>query len=175
MHITLDFETASACDLTKSGAYRYWEDPTTEILCLCWKTSGGQRGRWAPGDPGDDLRALAADLTIHFIAHNASFEINGWRQQMVPLYGFPEVSLTRWEDTMAVCASKALPLKLDHVAKVLGLATQKDMAGSKLTTSLSKPAPKGKLKGSYDRSPETLARVIEYCETDVEAEDELDL
>lgn len=171
MQVVIDFETASAVDLTVVGSARYWEDPTTEILVLCWKTSGGQRGRWAPGDVGDDLKALAADPTIKFVAHNAAFEINGWRQQMVPVYGFPDIVNNRWEDTMAVCAMKAIPLKLEHAVKVLDLPVQKDMEGSKLTRKLSKPNK----KGEFDRSPATMARVAQYCDTDVDAEELLDL
>jgi hypothetical protein len=33
--ILLDFETASKADLKKVGAWRYAEDPSTEILCAC--------------------------------------------------------------------------------------------------------------------------------------------
>jgi len=31
-----DFETRSAADLTRTGAWRYAADPTTEVLCVCF-------------------------------------------------------------------------------------------------------------------------------------------
>ena len=105
--VTLDFETASGCDLKVSGAARYWEDPSTDILCLSWRT-GGRRGVWHPGESGEELRALAADPAVRFVAHNTWFEWNGWTRQMVPDYGFPPIEAGRWEDTQAVCHYKAI-------------------------------------------------------------------
>ena len=53
--IVLDFETASFCDLTTAGAWRYAEDPTTEVLCLCWSFLGAeQQFSWRPGEAAND-------------------------------------------------------------------------------------------------------------------------
>lgn len=35
--ITIDFETRSKCDIRKSGAWRYSQDPTTDILCMAYR------------------------------------------------------------------------------------------------------------------------------------------
>lgn len=160
-----DFETASAVDLTAVGAWRYAEDPTTEILCLCWRILGGRNGRWVPGDDTAELTALALDPDVLFIAHNAGFEKAIWRRMMMPIFGLPDIPNDRWHDTMAVCAMKAVPQKLEKVMKVLELG-EKDMVGSKFTKSLSK----ARKDGTYDRSPASLQRVYTYCDHDVDDE-----
>jgi DNA polymerase len=170
LKITLDFETASAVDLSQAGAARYWEDPTTEILCLCWSLDNGPINTWLPGDDPLALAQYAADPQVMFEAHNAGFEIAGWRSQMVPLYGFPDIPNERWEDTMAVCAYKAIPLKLEDSLKVLSVPVMKDLAGSRFTQALSRP---DRRSGLFDRSAASIARVVEYCRQDVLVEQKL--
>ena len=162
---TLDFETASTCNLLEAGAWRYAEDITTEILCLCWEMDGAY-ARWMPGDPGDLLYALVADPQVLMTAHNAGFEKAIWRRIMVPIYGFPDIPDERWHDTMAVAAYKSIPLGLDQAAHVLGLEDQKDTAASRFTVGLSKPNK----AGYFDRSPASMQRVVTYCDQDVRAE-----
>lgn len=161
----IDFESASMCDLKQAGTWRYGEDITTEILCLCWDLDG-IAGHWMPGMDTTLLATIAADPSVLTIAHNAAFEKSLWRQIMMPVFGFPDIPDDRWHDTQAVCAAKALPLKLELAAHVLGLEEQKDTAASRFTINLSKC---GK-QGYFDRSPATLARVIAYCDQDVRAE-----
>jgi DNA polymerase len=98
-----DFETVSCCDLKKSGAWRYWEDPTTEIICLAFKIMPAEEVvLWYPGDPiPPRIAALMADEKVPFIAHNADFEKAGWRHRMVPEYGWPDIPNRRWHDTAA--------------------------------------------------------------------------
>lgn len=161
-----DFETASACDLKKSGAWRYAEDPSTEILCFCYTYMDGWNMTWTPGLPGIDLRDLAEDPDVIFIAHNAGFEKAIWRHIMVPEFGFPDIPNKRWHDTMAVAAHKALPQELEHVLQVLGIGQQKDMEGRKVTLAMSKP---GK-DGNYDRAQSKRVRAAQYCAQDITAE-----
>ncbi len=142
MRLTLDFETASNVDLRKVGAWAYAEHPTTEVLCAAWIFHElGSSYVWVPGVNDEllgGLRQEAAHTTI-FEAHNASFEQAIWHYIMVPRYGMPPIPIGRWDCTMACCLYRALPASLDAAAKVLGLSEQKDMEGSKLTLSLSKP------------------------------------
>lgn len=170
-----DFETASNANLKKTGAWRYAEDPTTEILCFSWGALGASPYCFCPmGNSISDhpIRELllreAADASILWIAHNAQFEKAIWRNLMLPM-GFPDIPNDRWHDTMAVCAMKVLPQKLEDAVRVLGLKEEKDMEGSRLTISLSKP-DRG---GNYDRTPETLGLVGAYCNQDVRSEGEL--
>ena len=169
--VTIDFETASTCDLKKCGAWKYAEDLNTEILCISYSIDGARPKTLGAYDLAGDneLRHLAADVFVDFVAHNVMFEKAIWRTIMMRDYGYPDIPDTRWVDTQAICAMKALPLGLDAVAAVIKLAHQKDREGSKLTIGLSKPNK----DGYFDRSPATLARVYRYCESDVEAEVEL--
>ena len=172
--LILDFETASGCDLTKSGAWRYAEDPSTEVLCLAYRLTSdrGPASVWVPNfghQAGTDLYEYAEDPEVVFIAHNVGFEKAIWRHIMVRAYGFPDVPNERWHDIMAVCAMKAMPLKLEHASLVFRLPNQKDKDGSKFTKAMSKPNRKGWL----DRSPESLQRVYTYCQQDINAEQDL--
>lgn len=173
-YVTLDFETASAVDLKKAGSWRYAEDPTTEILWLSWKTrEDGDVTDWHPEHMPDSmgqLYALATDREVLFICHGSQFEKAIWRSIMTPVFGLPDIPNERWHDTMAVCAMKALPLGLEQAATVLRVAHQKDMEGSKLTISLSKPDKK---TGMLNRAKPVIIRVGQYCGRDVLAQDEL--
>jgi DNA polymerase len=163
--IVLDFETFSACDLKKAGSYRYSIDPTTQILCLSYEDSGRRRGTWFPGDNADSiLRAALYSPEVMFVAHNCSFERNIWTNHMVDLFGFPELPLSRWHDSMARAQQLVLPAALDDVLRALRLTAQKDMEGSKLTIGLSRPDKKGKYP---EITPAVLHRVGLYCEQDV--------
>lgn len=166
--VVVDFETASAIDLKRAGAWRYAEDPTTEIICLSYSVMGEEPRTWFPGGEGyEALLELVKDEHVTFIAHNAAFEKAIWRNIMVWQFGWPDIPNSRWHDTMAVCAMKVIPQDLDHAAIVMRLEHQKDKEGAALVKSLSKP---NKKTGRYDRSPETLKRVYAYCEQDVRTE-----
>jgi DNA polymerase bacteriophage-type len=166
--VTLDFETASAADLKESGAWRYAEDITTEILCLYYEVNGTIK-RWLPGENIDGLKYMAENVNFTFIAHNAGFEKAIWRNIMVPLYGLPDVPNSRWDDTMAACAMRAIPLDLDRAVTVLRLVNRKDKQESRFTKALSNPDR----KGYYNRTKDALERVYAYCEQDVLAERDL--
>lgn len=168
-----DFETASSANLKKTGAWRYAEDPTTEILCLGW-TDGATFRVLAPYElpveicPEQFIK-LVDNPDCIFIAHNVAFEKAVWRNVMMPVYGWPDIPNDRWHDTQSVCAMKGLPLKLERAASALGLKMQKDMEGSRATVALSKP----NRAGFFDRSPEKLQRAYDYNRGDLLAELEL--
>lgn len=169
--IVIDFETASGCDLKKCGSYVYAEDPTTEITALAWVTQDGETGRHGPSDlsPTGRLFGLVSDPSVKVIAHNALFERNIWAKCMVP-WGWPEIPVERWHDTMAVALMKGLPAKLDTLARAIHLDVDKDMEGSKLAVSLSKP---NKKTGMLDRSETIMKRVLDYCAQDVLVEEKV--
>ena len=168
----LDFETASACDLKAAGAWRYAEDPTTDVICASVTIKpAGERFLWTPDDAAATarLRALAEDEDVIFVAHNAGFEKAIWRKIMMIVFGMPDIPNSRWHDTMATCAYRRLPLDLEKAAHVLGLPSQKDTEGSKITLGLSKVNK----AGFYDRSMDKLNRVYSYCMQDSRTEDAL--
>jgi len=169
-----DFETASACDLKRVGAWRYAEDPTTEILCFAFTAQYGGRKEylWHPSMKTENstLMQFALDPNAIFVAHNVSFEKTIWRTIMVPEFGFPDIPDRRWHDTMASCAMLSLPQGLDRAAMALRLPNQKDREGSTFTLGLSKP---NKKTGMLNRTPEAYQRVGRYCMSDVAAEIDL--
>ena len=168
IEVILDFETASACDLKEAGAWRYSEDCTTEILCLSY-CYNNIINTWKPGDNLTELKELADNPEIIFVAHNAGFEKAIWRNIIVPLFGLPNIPNSRWDDTLAACAMKTIPLDLDRATMVLRLPNRKDKEASNFTKRLSRP----NRKGYYDRTPESLTKVYRYCEQDVLAERDL--
>lgn len=166
--VVIDFETASGTDLKKSGSYVYAECPTTEIICLAYITHTGYGNVLGPNalEPGGLLLELVEDEEVIFVAHNAPFERNIWHHLMERL-GWPPIPISRWHCTMAVSLMKGLPAKLDIVARVLNLASQKDMEGHRITIGLSKPEKKS---GMLDFSPEKIDRVKSYCLEDCAVE-----
>ncbi|MGH7743733.1 MAG: hypothetical protein ACREQ5_02785, partial [Candidatus Dormibacteria bacterium] len=166
-----DYETASSCDLKHAGAWRYGEDPTTEILCLGVMDDEGNSEVYSGNDLAFEdhkqrqslLYRAWVDPKVFFIAHNCAFEKSIWRNLMTD---WPVIPNERYHDTQAACAMKGLPLKLERAAMALHLEAQKDMEGSRVTLSLSRPNKKGFL----DRSPDKLARVRTYNLADLDAE-----
>ncbi len=168
--ICLDFETASGCDLKKAGSYVYAENPTTEITALCFISDFGYGWevdvtKLRPED-NPDLHGFALDPEVMFVAHNALFERNIWKRIMVERFGWPDIPIERWHDTMAVCLMKGLPAKLDVVTRVLGFGG-KDMEGNKIALGLSKFRKK---TGMLEWTPELLKRTSAYCMDDVHKE-----
>jgi DNA polymerase len=161
--VVIDFETANpVLDLSEVGSTAYSKHPLTEILCLGVSDEGRSNYLWVPAGDSDRVLDRALNPRFVFIAHNVGFEKDIWRNIMVSYYGFPDIPNHRWHDTMAVAYLRGLPGSLEKLLIALGLPG-KDMAGSKLTRSLSRFSKKGYL----DRRPETLQRVYQYCMKDV--------
>jgi DNA polymerase len=166
-YVHLDFETMNVggCDLGEAGAWRYAADPATEILTIVYKYAGKTRS-WHP-ETGlyGPLAWLAADPTVSFICFG-DFEMAIWDRIMVARYGFPAISLSRWDNAQATCSYLALPRALDKVLSVIGSELVKDAAGRRLVLSLSRPHRK---TGIYPEvTPEVRRRVFDYNRIDVE-------
>lgn len=168
--ICLDFETASGCDLKKSGAYVYAENPTTEITALCFISDFGYGWELDPNklrpEDNPDLLGFVEDPEYMFVAHNAPFERAIWRNIMVGRFGWPDIPIERWHCTQAVALMKGLPAKLDVLTRVLGFGG-KDMDGNKVALGLSKF---NKKTGMLDHAPDLIKRTSVYCMDDVEKE-----
>lgn len=168
---SLDFETRSAVNIFKTGAYRYAEDPTTEVMILSYAFDDGPVQRWHPGQALP--RPLAAYIAQGGVlrAHNAQFERLIFNYLMGPRYGWPVPALEQWRCTAAEAAAMALPRSLAGVSQVLNVSHQKDDVGHKLMKKYSKPRKvldDGTLVWWDD--PEDLERLYLYCDRDVEAE-----
>lgn len=165
--VVYDFETLSACELKRAGAYRYAEDETTEVICLSWAVDDGVTKTWFPGGDTEELEHLAEDPDTYWVAHNAQFEKSIWRNIMVPKYGLPDIPDGRIHCTMARAANLVLPQALEKLVRIplLGLEGEKDMVGSKLVIGWSRAYQK-----TGERPELTAAdyqRAGEYCEVDV--------
>ena len=178
--LSIDIETYSGTDLTKSGVYRYVEDPDFDILLLAYAF--------------DDDPVEVIDLTERTIpervyealfdpfvvktAYNAAFEItclNQWFKTHWHLSG--KLPVSQWEDTMILAAAVGLPRSLGEVAKVLKLGddAQKDTAGKNLIKYFSMPCKPTKTNGHRTRNlpehaPDKWERYIEYNRQDVVVE-----
>jgi len=172
-YVVFDFESASTCDLLKSGAWKYSQDFSTFLTHVGFKLVVDNIPRptrviWGNGinrvDP--ELAELASDPAVMFVAHNCSFEIGMWRQHMVPL-GYSDIPNERWHDTMAVAAMKSLPLGLDPLTQALNTPIQKDMEGHRLMLKMCKPDKDG---GWSQHTQENLQREAEYNVVDVDSQ-----
>jgi DNA polymerase bacteriophage-type len=157
--ISIDFETRSRVDLKTHGLDRYAKDPSTEVICMAYSIDGADPKLWVPiVDPMPAF--LAANDTL-FTAWNAAFEVNIIRHVLkIPV---------RWDqftDSMAVAAANNIPQSLEEAAIFLNLSEQKDMTGKRLIQKLSKPGRDGK----FNRDPELLRQMYEYCRQDVRTE-----
>ena len=131
MHtISIDIETFSTTDLTKSGVYRYVEDDCFEILLFGYSVDYGQVQviDLAMGEkiPVEIIDALD-DPTIIKWAFNAQFE----RTCLSKYMGHP-LKPEWWHCTMIWAATLGLPLSLEAVGVVLGLEKQKLKEGKDL-------------------------------------------
>lgn len=167
MRVYVDFESRSRISIWDSGAYRYAEDPSTQILCLAWAIDNAS----VEGVLCNKLKEIGPIFNAliqqgaEFHAHNALFERSIWKYKMVPL-GFLHIPITQWRDTAAKVSAHALPRQLEKAALALGCKAQKDMEGSKLMRTLCTTT------GALPR--EKLERLLLYCKRDVEAEREID-
>ncbi len=169
----VDFETRSAVDLKKTGAYVYAQDPSTDVWCMAYAFDDGEVELWTPGQPIPPAVKQHVESGGTMLAHNAAFERVIWRYVMTPRYGWPEPALDQWRCTMVMAFAMALPGSLEHMSATLGSEVQKDMSGRRLMLAMSKPRwkRKGEPDGvSWRDDPEDLAKLYDYCRTDVAAE-----
>lgn len=194
--LTLDFETRSACDLLKAGAFAYSMHPTTTVMCCCWNFETDPIDKvyeWQAGYPhlGIDQSPFPQELADRIAAgeileaHNAFFEWciwnNVWRKMLPEL---PPLSLDQIRCSAAKAAAFALPRALDKAIEALGLPHKKDMVGSANMKKLSKPrkptAAEKKALKAEGKNPdneifwledrEMILRNTKYCAQDVRAE-----
>lgn len=213
---TIDFESRSACSLRNSGVWRYSKHPSTQILCLAFRMPYWESGRtalWHPAFPVigmKESRPAEVDELIAWIeegglveAHNASFEIAMWENQLVPKFGFLSIPESCWRCSAAKAAAHSLPRGLDDALKALssGVAARllgvpdegihmgmpmKDKDGVLVMRKVSKPrkarkkeleiAARHKLKPKryyWHESKVLYHKLFDYCRQDVLAEEAL--
>ena len=174
MILSIDIETYSAVDLTRSTAYRYAEDKSFQLLLF---------GYAIDNDPVTVIDVTKDPIPQHIVdmltdpsvikcAYNANFErvcLSHWTRQ----YLEPE----QWQCTMVHALSCGLPRSLKEVGAALGLSEDqaKMKEGDALIRYFCKPCKPTKANGQRTRNlpihdPEKCARFIEDNRRDVEVE-----
>lgn len=189
-HLHIDFETFSEIDIRDVGAYRYANDPSTEILCAAMALGDGPPVIWHSGLSDEAVLAREAywialeDPNVLVYAHNAQFEMAIAQALMWKQWGIKCPDLRRFRCTASLARRAALPAKLETLAEVLGLSNQKDKRGKALIKKFSmlqsarKPSkkhpegvPPRRIRPEDD--PAAFAEFCEYCRSDVRAEQEV--
>jgi DNA polymerase len=140
----IDYETASACDITL-GSYRYANDPSTRILMFAIAKNDEDPVLWSVADQNPTARemlreAIQSDAPIY--AHNAQFELAISTYRMLADIGIEPPHIDQWRCTLAMCRRAAAPESLAEAAKFFRLNTPKDPRGKALIgifSDLSKP------------------------------------
>lgn len=173
--LNIDIETYSATDLTKSGVYKYAQDPTFEILLFAYAFDD-EPVQVIDLASGEELplrvKLSLTDPGILKTAFNASFERTCLRQY---LEVDPKRLLSTWECTMVKSSMLGLPLSLDAASKALKLDMKKDATGKALIKYFSMPCKPTKVNGERTRNlphhnPEKWEAFKEYCRQDVVVE-----
>jgi DNA polymerase len=103
------------------------------------------------------------------VAHNAHFD-RTFCQHVLIHHGWPEIPLSRWRCTQAMCLALALPASLDEAAEALKLPMRK--GDGSIARRMAKP--RRALKGEdpdvvhWHESPEDFAKLYAHCRLDGE-------
>lgn len=176
--IHLDFETRSRLELRGPngvGAWRYSEDPSTEIICLRYRIGQGEMGLWRfmMPPPQDLFDAMASGQLS--VAHNAFFELSIWMNICEKRMGWPPMPMRQRRCTAAKAAALSLPRALGKAGKVLSLTVVKDEDGKSAMMRLTKPRkPSKKNPYPWNADPQLWEKTFQYCADDVLAEEALD-
>ena len=152
--ISIDIECFSLSDLTKTGVYRYSEDPSFEVLLFGYSVDAGPvqvvdlaNGELLPVE----IRCALTDPFVTKWAFNASFE----RICLSRLLGLPSdeyLDSHQWRCSMIWSAYLGLPLSLAGVGAVLKLEKQKIEAGKNLIKYFCQPCTPTKTNGGRTRN-----------------------
>lgn len=186
-NMSLDLETRSSVDITKSGVYKYAESPDFEILLFGVSVNSSPVAVYdlANGDkvPEEIIKALSDDSVTKW-AYNASFErvcLSVWLRRNYPQY-FSSYSIDRdpvqqyldpasWKCTLVWAAYNGLPLSLDKVGAVLGFEEQKLKEGKELIRYFCMPSKtEGRKWNLPEHAPEKWELFKKYNHRDVEVE-----
>lgn len=139
--LSIDIETFSSIDLSKSGVYKYVESSDFEILLFAYSIDGTtpKLVDLASGEiiPAEIISALKDPNVIKW-AFNAQFEricLSRWLGLPAGQYLNPK----SWRCTMIWSAYMGLPLSLEGSGAVLGLEKQKLTEGKDLIRYFCKP------------------------------------
>ena len=128
--ISLDIETYSSVDLSKSGVYKYAESKDFDIILFAYSVDYGEikvidltKGEEIP----QDIKLALKDIHVKKWAFNANFE-----RVCLSQYLREDLSPVGWRCSMVLSAYVGLPLSLEAVGSVLNLPYQKLKEGKSL-------------------------------------------
>jgi DNA polymerase bacteriophage-type len=168
--LSIDFESCSAANLPKTGAYKYACDISTQVLCLGYVFDNEKVEYWTPA-----MGPLPQRIVDHVArcgrvrAWNAAFEYYVWNfvLRRLDMLSIPVLHWEQLDDTMAQAAYWGLPLSLDQAAEAMGLPG-KDKDGHRLMMQMCKPRADGTFW--HETHPDKLDRLAAYCVRDVQIE-----
>lgn len=182
MKLHVDYETRSRADLKKWGAYRYANDPSTEIFMAGISTDEAGPFLWinpkfcvpshgiVSHPTAEYLMGQIADPDVEDWAHNAEFE-RAITRYCLKEFDHPKDS--QWRCTAALARKAVLPASLAAVSEVLNLGQKKFGEGYSLMRFFSIPDKKTGLFNEPKDHPEKFKKFCEYCLQDVRAEKEV--
>lgn len=176
-NLSIDLETYSSADISKSGVYRYCEEPDFEVLLFGYSVDGGpvQVVDLACGEQlPSEIRDALSDPSVVKWAFNASFE----RVCLSRYLGLPSgtyLEPDEWRCSMIWSAYLGLPLSLAGVGAVLKLEKQKLETGKDLIRYFCQPCAPTKANGGRTRNrpadaPDKWELFKSYNLRDVETE-----
>lgn len=172
--LNIDIETYSSTDIS-AGVYKYVEAKDFEILIIAYSVDGGEvqaldlKSDYDKSQYNELVAMLTSDNFLK-IAFNASFE-----RTCLARYFKRAMPPSQWKCTMVDSVRLGLPAKLETVAEVLKVDSQKDKIGTSLIRYFSVPCKPTKVNGGRTRNlPEhdmdKWGMFIDYCKQDVRAE-----
>lgn len=176
--LSIDFETASTCDLVERGLKNYATDPSTRVWCMAYRFDRGPVRLWrGPGTPsllyGDPfplevINHVQAGRPVR--AFNAAFEWNMWNRVLIPALStsLPVLHIEQLYCTMFEGLAMALPRSLDKMSEALKVNYSKDVVGHQVMLKLCRPkgfTPDGKPIWHDDKT--LFEKLYRYCQTDV--------
>lgn len=195
---TIDFESRSALDLKRCGAYIYAHGYTTQVVCLAYKINDGPTKLWHRAHPraGIEQSPFPQDLADHIAAgrlveaHNAGFELYVWNTAFRREFPeFPPLLLDQLTCSAAKASHYALPRALEYACEAMKLPIKKDMNGSKVMKRVANISPRHKESDTWEtkvelgivdvselpwhEDPADLRANWLYCVNDVDAEHNL--
>ena len=167
MNIYIDFETRSRTKLDEAGSFKYFEDPSTDALCLSYAVGMEKAQTWVPSMlQHKDLWDLITQKDIRLYAWNTTFDMMAWEYIMHRRYGWPRLPDGLWYDVQAVAASLGYPVKLEDAAPAFHLTENKLASGTRLINFFSKPKADGSFNDPNEH-PSDFQDLILYCQRDV--------
>lgn len=151
--MSVDIETYSSVDLTKSGVYKYTEAPDFEILMIGYSFDDEEEVKQIDCTQPEcwDREFLDALMNPRIIktAFNANFERTCFAAALEE-----EIPPEQWRDTMILALELGLPRSLADVGMALGLPEDKlkDPQGKALIQFFSKPCKATKANGGRTRN-----------------------